>query len=58
MMKMRKNTLKVYYKGNLNQELDEAIEKILSKFGYHRWASGMSCENVRDLAFGKTGVGE
>jgi hypothetical protein len=50
---MKKGELNVYYEGNLNQKLDRAIIKTLKKFGYRFWASGKSCENVRDLAFDK-----
>lgn len=50
---MKKNELNVYYEGKLNQELDKAIIKTLKTFGYRFWASGMSCENTRDLAFTK-----
>lgn len=46
--------LKVCYKGEVNRELDLAIEKALGKLGYERWASGYSADNVRDLAFDKT----
>ena len=50
---MKKGELKVYYKGELNQELDKALEKTLKSFGYKRWASGMDAEGIRDLAFDK-----
>lgn len=50
---MKKGVLKVYYEGKLNQELDKALEDILKSFGYNRWTSGMSYENIRDLSFGK-----
>ena len=44
--------LKVYYNGELNRELDNAIERCLSKFNLSRWASGYDLvKNVRDLAF-------
>jgi hypothetical protein len=52
-MKLKENELKVYYEGNLNQELDKKIRETLKKFGYSFWASGMSCENIRDLSFCK-----
>lgn len=46
--------LKVFYGGGFNQELDTALEKTLSEFGYDRWASGMELDaGLRDLAFDK-----
>ena len=51
-MKLKVRELKVFYKGELNVKLDEAVEKVLKTFGYRRWASGMNLvESVRDLAF-------
>lgn len=50
---MKKGELKIYYKGELNQDLDNALERVLESFGYKRWASGMNAEGIRDLAFDK-----
>lgn len=53
-MKLKKNELKIYYKGELNCYLDQALEDVLKDFGYERWASGLNMiSNVRDLAFDK-----
>jgi hypothetical protein len=44
--------LKVYYSGNVDLELDQALEKCLSQFGFKRWASGCNIiTGERDLAF-------
>lgn len=50
---MKKGELKVYYEGEVNQELDKVLEKVLKPFGYERWASGISKDFERDLAFDK-----
>lgn len=53
-MKIGKNELKVFYHGEINENLDIALEKILQGFGYAFWASGTDLkESVRDLAFDK-----
>jgi len=55
-VELKKGELKVYYlvNGRIDSKLDEAIEEVLKKFGYHRWASGSDFETkVRDLAFDK-----
>jgi len=45
-------SLKVYYDGELNVELDNAIESAVGVFGFKRWASGYDLiKNQRDLAF-------
>jgi hypothetical protein len=54
-MKLKENELKIFYSGGLNQDLDNAIEKLLGAFGYERWASGMDKDDVRDLAFDRYG---
>lgn len=44
--------LRVYYTGNLDEELDNAIRDCLSKFNLTQWASGYDLvNNKRDLAF-------
>lgn len=48
---MKRGELKIYYKDNLDQKLDNALERTLEKFGYERWASGMDMDGVRDLVF-------
>ena len=52
-VKLKDGELKIFYQGDLNVELDKALESVLKKFGYERWASGMSMNWVRDLAFDK-----
>jgi len=53
-MKLKENELKIFYKGELSQELDEVLENALKLFGYRRWASGYDLvDDVRDLAFDK-----
>jgi len=59
---MAKQRLKVIYNGPedapyINGALESALEEVLRKFGYERWASG--CDMVppfeRDLAFERKG---
>lgn len=55
-MKLEMGDLRIYYRdqSKINSELDNALEEVLKKFGYTRWASG--CETatgIRDLAFDK-----
>jgi hypothetical protein len=48
--------VKVYYKDSdrLNLGFDEELEKLLSKYGLSRWASGFNhIDKIRDLAFDK-----
>ena len=46
--------LRVYYSGDLIEELDNAIRDCLSKFGLTQWSSGYDLtRNIRDLAFEK-----
>ena len=55
-MKLEKDELKIFYNvpDGINSELDTAIEELFSKFGYERWASGITLDsNVRDIAFTK-----
>jgi hypothetical protein len=54
-MELKQGQLNVYYnEGDLNQELDKALEHCLKKFGYTRWASGMAMQSwIRDIAFEK-----
>lgn len=52
---MSKRTLKIKYRselGGINSKLDKALEKCLTQFGYHYWASGFNLiTRERDLAF-------
>ena len=52
-MNLKKGELKVFYSMfNDSEDIDNAIEKALEPFGFHRWASGCETQtNVRDLAF-------
>lgn len=60
-MPKNKFEVKVYYNGGeIRQELDDAIEECLAKFGFKRWASGCDLigpkiDRMRDLAFDKEG---
>ena len=48
----REQELRIYYNGKLDPELDDALRKTLSQFGYKGWASGYDLvSHVRDLAF-------
>ncbi|GAI84048.1 unnamed protein product, partial [marine sediment metagenome] len=49
----KKNELRINYEGELNQKLDKALKKVLKDFGYKLYGSGMSKDNIRDLAFMK-----
>lgn len=49
----KKNELRLNCEGELNQELDKALKKVLKDFGYELYGSGMSKDNIRDLAFTK-----
>lgn len=52
---MKRGELNVYYRDELNPELDQALGKVLKKFGYTLYASGMDMiSGVRDLSFDKT----
>ena len=55
-IEMEKGNLKIYYKDELNQELDKALEEALKPFGYERWASGMDAEGIRDISFDKSNI--
>jgi len=58
MIKMKQGDLTIYYKDKegVNPELDLALERVLSAFGYKRWASGINAiDKVRDIAFDKGG---
>lgn len=47
-------TLRIFYDGKLNEELDKKITEFMKILGYSRYASGYNFEkNVRDLAFEK-----
>ena len=51
-MELKKNELKVFYTGGLNEDMDAELERVLGVFGYERWASGMEIgTEIRDLAF-------
>ena len=52
-MELKDGELKVFYKGDLDQSMDDALIKLLKLFGYRLWASGMSRDWTRDLAFDK-----
>lgn len=54
-MIIKENELKIFYKCNEgNDELEAELEKLLKKYGYHRWASGYDLEDgIRDIAFDK-----
>ena len=56
-MNLKVGELRVHYNcgWGVNVTLDRALEKILAKYGYGRWASGCDLTNgVRDLAFKPT----
>lgn len=45
-------SIRIYYDGEINVELDIAIEDCLCNFGLTRWASGYDLtKDERDLAF-------
>lgn len=51
---MKRGELNVYYRDELNPELDKALRKVLKKFGYMLYASDMDMiSGVRDLSFDK-----
>ena len=50
-MRLHDGELKIFYKGEFDQQLDKALEECLESFGYTRWASGYSANDIRDLAF-------
>ena len=52
---MSSNKLRVVYEsGVIDIEMDNALEKLLARYGYARWASGMNpATGERDLAFEK-----
>jgi len=46
--------LRIYYKGDFDLAMEDALIKLLKLFGYRFWASGMRMQaQVRDLAFDK-----
>ena len=58
-MKLKNYELKVFYNldGDVNQDLDRAIEKALKQFGFVRWASGIAIQTgIRDIAFEKSAI--
>ena len=58
-MDLDKGQLEVYYQCEyeIDAALDKALEEVLEKHGYHRWASGCDLTNgVRDLAFDRPKV--
>lgn len=56
-MELKNGEIRIYYKtdvGEIDSGLDLALEEVLTKRGYHRWASGFDLTtDVRDLAFEK-----
>lgn len=54
-MKLKQNELRIYYRtetGDIDPDLDKALEDTLKKFGFRRWASGFEiATDIRDLAF-------
>jgi hypothetical protein len=53
-MELKDGELRIFYKGDLDQPMDDALIKLLKLFGYRFWASGMSLRDwTRDLAFDK-----
>jgi len=47
-----KKRLTIIYYGDVNPELDNDLEKCLSKYGYRIWTSGYNLiTDVRDLCF-------
>lgn len=55
MDKLKNQKCKISYEaGGVNEELDDAIGKVLEQFGYDRYASGYTFDTqTRDLAFEK-----
>ena len=45
---------KISYNGPISVVFDETIERIMKHLDYRRWASGISCEGIRDISFEKT----
>jgi len=55
-MELKEGELKVYYQGDLDPELDEALRKVLRPFGYKEWVSGYFFEGkVWDTEYCKEG---
>lgn len=63
-MKLKKNELKIFYEGELNEKLDVALTDLLERFGYKRRHRGLNhagnqyglkrlVDNVGDLTFDK-----
>lgn len=51
---MKRGELNIYYRNEINPELDQALGKVLKKFGYTLFVSGMDIiSGVRDLSFDK-----
>lgn len=54
-MVLSKGELRVHYRiksGVIDTKIDKKIAKVLKKFGYKRWASGINLTTgVRDIAF-------
>ncbi|MCP4651014.1 MAG: hypothetical protein GY853_13180 [PVC group bacterium] len=52
---MKKDELNIYYKASwgdfVNTVLDLALERVLRKFGYYRFGSGISKDGTRNLEF-------
>ncbi len=62
-MELKKGELRVFYRGEYDEELDNAIGDGLKPFGYEFYASGYNLEEprharVRELAFEKKGEGD
>jgi len=52
---MKRDELKIFYAGGLNENLDKKLTNLLKEFGYKRWASGMNLKTlIRDLAYDRS----
>lgn len=44
-----------YYSEDIDEHLDEKLERVLATIGFKRWASGHNLVNERDLCFERVG---
>lgn len=54
MKKLQDNELKIFYKGKIDKEMEQAFVKLLVRFGYYGTTSGTDADaKVRGLLFVK-----
>ena len=52
-MKFKKNELKIFYEGEINEKMVIALGGFLKKFGYLSFRVAYSKNNVREIIFRK-----